>query len=203
MTFSDRDWLRILSELGVRATTAAEWAGPFADEVQPEKFSASMDDLRDFLPQIQHERGMLERVEENLEYTTPERICAVWPSRFPEIADARPYVRNPEALANKVYGGRMGNTEPGDGWRFRGRPMLTGRSTYARVGDLIGQDLTVLPELIQQPHYGLMADIGWWENTIPDACLNDQAKIRRRVQGGKLGLEHCAALAQKTREIFA
>lgn len=202
MTFSDRDWLRILSQLGVQPTTAAEWAGPFADEVQPERFSAGMADLQDFLPQILHEYGMLEKREEDLYYSA-DRLCAVWPGRFPSLQDALPYAHNPVALANKVYGGRMGNTDPGDGWRFRGRPMLTGRGTYARVGDRIGQDLTVMPELIEQPHFALIAAAGWWEGDIPDVILNDQAKIRRRVQGGALGLEHCAELAQKTREVFA
>lgn len=202
MTFTDRDWLRILSQLGVRATTAAEWAAPFADEIQPEKFSAGIADLQDLLPQALHEFGMLEHLQEDLNYSAA-RICAVWPGRFPTTLEAAPYARNPEALANRVYGGRMGNTEPGDGWRFRGRPMLTGRATYERVGDLIGQDLVDLPELIEQPHYALIALRAWWENTVPDACLNDQVKIRRRVQGGALGLEHCAELAQKTREVFA
>jgi putative chitinase len=199
---TDADWLRVLEQLGVRPTTALKWNTAFADEVQPEKFSAGMDDILEWLPQVLHEYSMLERTEENLSYT-PERICQVWPGRFPTLASAVPYSHMPQKLANFVYGGRMGNTLPGDGYLFRGRPMLTGRATYARVGDRIGQDLIVMPELIEQPHYALLAAIGWWESTVPDACLNDQAKIRRRVQGGTLGLEHCAGLAQKAREVFA
>lgn len=204
MTFTDADWLRALSQLGVKPTTAAEWAAPFADEIQPEKFSAGMDDLTAFLPQVLHEYGMLEKTEESLSYN-PERICAVWPSRFPTLASAVPYAHSPQKLANFVYANRMGNGDvaSGDGWTFRGRPMLTGRATYARVGDLIGQDLTVLPHLIQQPHYALIAVLAWWEDTVPDACLSDQARIRRRVQGTALGLEHCEALHAKTLEVFA
>lgn len=201
MTLSDHDWLRILSDLGVRPTTAAEWAAPFADEIQPEKFSDGMTDLQCFLPQVLHEFAMMERLEEGMWYT-PERICAVWPSRFPTMASAIPYSHSPAKLANLVYGGRMGNTEPGDGWMFRGRPMLTGRATYSRIGDLIGQDLTVMPDLIQQPHYALIAALAWWESTVPDACLSDQALIRRRVQGGTLGLEHCIALHDKLIQIL-
>ena len=56
MTFSATDWLRLLSELGVKPTTAAEWAQPFADEVQPENFSAGMPDLpridRDYIDRL-------------------------------------------------------------------------------------------------------------------------------------------------------
>jgi putative chitinase len=204
MTFSDSDWLRILSGLGVRPTTAAEWAAPFADEVQPEKFSAGLPDLQAFVPQYLYETAMLEKLEESLTYHV-ERIQAVWPSRFPDAAAAAPYAFAPQKLANFVYANRMGNgpAESGDGWLFRGRPMLTGRSAYMRVGDLIGQDLIGLPELIQQPHYGLQAMRAWWEGDIPDAILCDQAKIRRRVQGGTEGLDHCVALHEKLTEILA
>ena len=86
-----------------------------------------------------------------------ERLCQVWPTRFPALADARPYARNPEALANCVYGGRMGNTAPGDGWRYRARtPIgLTGKDNYGHVGVLMGQDLVNSPELLEQPHFAL------------------------------------------------
>lgn len=204
MTFSDQDWMRILSQLGVRATTAAEWAAPFADEIQPERFSAGMEDMQAFVPQFLYETALLEKTEESLTYTA-ERICAVWPSRFPTLASAAPYAYAPQKLANNVYANRMGNGAPesGDGWTFRGRPLLTGRAAYRLVGDLIGQDLLVLPHLIQQPHYGLEAMRAWWENQVPDGILTDQAKIRRRVQGGTEGMSHCVALHVKLAEVLA
>lgn len=203
MTFSDQDWLRILSGMGVRPTTATEWAAPFADEIQPERFSAGMDDLRAFLPQLLHEYALLEKTEESLSYT-PERICAVWPSRFPTLASAIPFTHSPQKLANSVYANRMGNgnAASNDGWTYRGRPMITGRATYARVGDLIGQDLIGMPHLIQQPHYALVAVLAWWEDSIPDASLSDQTKIRRRVQGGTLGMAHCLALHERLTDIL-
>jgi putative chitinase len=203
-TLSDKDWLGILSDVGVRATTAAEWAGPCADELQPEMFSAGMPDLQSFFAQYLYETAMLEKLEESLQYTA-ERIVQVWPSRFPNTAAALPYMYAPQKLANFVYANRMGNGAPesGDGWNYRGRPMLTGRAAYARVGDLIGQDLLGLPHLIQQPHYGLQAMRAWWEGTIPDGVLSDQAQIRRRVQGGSEGLAHCVALHDKLQEILA
>lgn len=75
-----------------------------------------------FLAQLAHETGCLVRMSEDLYYKTPERLMAVWPSRFKTVASALPYVKNPEALANFVYAGRMGNGMPesGDGWRHRG-----------------------------------------------------------------------------------
>lgn len=69
-------------------------------------------------------------------YYTPKRMTQVWPSRFPTISAARPYARNPEKLANNVYAGRIGNVNPGDGWRYRGRGyiQITGRANYRKFG---------------------------------------------------------------------
>lgn len=83
-----------------------------------------------------HETGArFAPVEENLNYSA-KRLTQVWPSRFPSIAVSTPYANNPQKLANKVYGGRMGNTQPGDGFRFIGRGFvqITGRDNYAQYG---------------------------------------------------------------------
>jgi putative chitinase len=201
---SETDWDRILCAMGVRAETAVRWASAFEDEVQPERFSAGMDDVRAWLPQILHESSMLESLQENLNYSA-ERITQVWPMRFPRVDDAAPYAHNARALANKVYGGRMGNKAVDDGWEYRGRCpiMLTGLDAYLLMGKRIGQDLDVLPDLLLQPHFGLDAAIAWWEGEIPDAMLSDQVKLRRRVNGGALGMEHVAQLAQRAQEAFA
>src|SRR6266545_770391 len=70
--------------------------------------------LAHFLAQVCHETGGLTILVENLNYRA-ERLVAVWPLRFPTVASAVPYSGNPPALANRVYGGRMGNVNPGDG----------------------------------------------------------------------------------------
>lgn len=83
-----------------------------------------------------HETGArFAPVEENLNYSA-KRLTQVWPSRFPSLAAATPYANNPQKLANKVYGGRMGNDGPDDGWRYRGRGFVqvTGRDNYAKYG---------------------------------------------------------------------
>lgn len=204
--YSDADWLRILDAMGVRAFTAAKWASPFADEVQPEKFSAGEADLIEWLPEILHESAMLESVEERLTYN-PERIREVWPSRFPTVASAIPYSQNPVKLANFVYANRMGNGDvaSGHGYLYRGRcPIqLTGRDAYIHIGTIVGQDLEYVPELMAQPHYGLQAAIAWWEDRIPDSMLSDQVKLRRRVNGSTLGLEKVTALRSKLVEAIA
>lgn len=197
-------WGESLRAMGVKPLVALDWRDAFAEEVQPERFSAGMRDLVDWLPQILWECRMLEVLEEQLSYSA-ERIVEVWPSRFASVDIAQHYERNPQKLANKVYGGRMGNNKPGDGWRYRGRGpiMLTGLAGYLHVGGLIGQDLEHVPELMLQKHFSLQASIAWWEDRIPDAMLSDQVKLRRKVNGGTHGLQHVQALALRCRELLA
>ena len=103
--------------------------------------------------QCAHESMGFTRAVESLYFTTPERLIAVWPRRFASPAAARRFTRDPERLANQVYGGRMGNTRPGDGYRYRGRGwlQLTGRANYRRFGAAIGLDLDARPELAAEP----------------------------------------------------
>jgi len=189
MKRTESDWLSILLHCQVNPATAAQWAPVFADEVGEFTFSKGDDELDDFLGQILHECEGLTKLAENLDYSA-QRLTEVWPKRFPTLADARPYAHNPEALANRVYGGRLGNTKPGDGWRYRGRSPIgiTGASNYAHVGELMGQDLLVMPELLEQPHFALEACILWWEDRIPDSMVGDLEKVTKRVNGALLGL---------------
>src|SRR4051812_33785750 len=103
--------------------------------------------LNFFLAQIGHESGGLTIEEENLNYRA-DRLCAVWPSRFPTLADAQACAGSPEGLANTVYANRMGNggAASGDGWRYRGRGyiQITGRDGYAQVGAIAGATLALV-----------------------------------------------------------
>lgn len=103
-----------------------------------------------FMAQVLHESGALSVTRESLRYLTPERLMAVWPSRFPTRESALPYVKNEAALAEKVYSGRMGNVPgSGDAFKFLGRGLIqiTGRYSYEKFGKILGIDLVGNPDL--------------------------------------------------------
>lgn len=198
---STEQWRAVLLACGVAPTTAQAWAPAFVAEVVDGAFSAGEAELDDFLGQVLHESRLLERVEEDLYYRTPGRLMAVWPSRFPTRESELGYLRNPQGLANKVYGGRMGNDLVGDGWRFRGRGlvMLTGRTNYAATGAAIGVDLVGNPDRMCVPQTALRASIRWWERTLPDSVMDNLIAVTKRVNGGTVGLDERGLLTQRAK----
>lgn len=196
---SASQWNDILIQCQVKPSTAAKWAEVFSATILSDTFSRD-DEIDDFLGQILHESGMLEHLEENLNYST-EALMRTWPSRFNKetaISHARDSVR----IANKVYGGRLGNTEAGDGWKYRGRGLLqvTGKDNYKAVGDALSIDLVSNPDMLAQPEWALKSAIAWWEGNIPDAIMGDTVRVSKRVNGGTIGLEHRIALTEKANE---
>lgn len=167
--------------------------------------------IRHFMAHHHHESGGFRRLEENLNYSAP-RLRQVWPSRFPSDAVAARYARNPRALAEKVYGGRMGNERPGDGWLYRGGGFnqLTGANNYRRAETWSGLPLLAQPELARQVGPAAEIAASFWDaegiNQIVDADAGEQAiadlaeRLRvneaddllegtLRLNGGRTGLE--------------
>lgn len=199
------DWTRVLTDCGVKPAVVAAWAPVFADVINADSFSLGDLELDDFLGQVLVESQRLTRLKENLNYTTPERLCVVWPRRFPTRDSALPYINNPGGLAEKVYGGRMGNTKPGDGAKYPGRGLImcTGADAYRLVGDAMGLDLLAYPELLEQKHYALAAAIAWWEKRVPDGVIGDVRRETRIVNGGLIALDERIALTEKAHEAIA
>ncbi|MHB2048845.1 glycoside hydrolase family 19 protein [Pseudomonas sp. VEM90] len=145
-----------------------------------------------FLAQIGHESGQLRNLVENLNYSA-EALVRTWPTRF-TAQNASAYARQPERIANKVYGGRMGNgpESTGDGWRFRGRGLLqvTGRSNYRETGAGLSLPLEDEPELLEQAEHAAQSAAWWWAkrglNEMADAGrIRDIGSIINTGQPGK------------------
>ena len=158
-----------------------------------------------FIGQCAHESGNFKTLEENLHYKA-ESLMKVWPSRFPSLEVANQFANNPEKIANKVYAGRMGNNEEGDGWAFHGRGLvqLTGRDSYTRCGESLGMDLISNPEILLQPK-GAALSAGWfWSkhglNELADA--QDYETMTKRINGGTLGLDDRIAKINKALEVL-
>lgn len=160
--------------------------------------------LANWLGQLSVESGGFVRMVENLSYSA-ERLCQVWPGRFPTLASAQPYARNPEKLAEKAYGGRLGN-HPGEGFRFRGRGLtqITGRDNYQRFGQMIGVDLIAHPEKAAEPSNAARLAAAYWAthglNALADA--DDIEAITRAINGGLTGLADRKAAVAKAKRIF-
>lgn len=147
-----------------------------------------------FIAQIAHECGELKYMEENLNYSASS-LLRVFLKYFNNQSVSE-YANKPEKIANKVYGGRMGNgpEASGDGWRSRGRGAIgtTGRTNYQLyasskfcVGDLMSN-----PDLLSKsPGCYKSAMFFWWKNGLNAiADTDDVKKVSQRVNGGTNGL---------------
>ena len=160
-----------------------------------------------FIGQCMHESAGFKTLEENLNYSA-KALMTTWPSRFPSEEVANQYARQPEKIANKVYGGRMGNgpEETGDGWKYRGRGIkqLTGKENYERCGSSLGVDLVGNPDLLLDPKYAALS-AGWFWNKHNLNDLADKLDIEtmtKRINGGLLGLEARKAAIKKAESVL-
>ena len=152
--------------------------------------------LAHFLAQCGHESGGFRATQENLNYSA-KGLMGIFKKYFPTLALAQAYERKPEKIANRVYGGRMGNgpESSGEGYKFRGRGyiQLTGKENYTAFGKSIGEDMTVNQDKVSGPYALLSAAWFFSKNglhKIADEGSSDAVvtKITKRVNGGTIGL---------------
>ena len=152
--------------------------------------------LAHFLAQCGHESGGFRLTKENLNYSA-KGLNGIFKKYFPTLESALPYERKPEKIANKVYGGRMGNgpESTGDGAKFCGRGyiQLTGKDNYTAFGKSIGEDVCANPQVVAEKYALLSA--AWFFNknklhTMADGGASDAVvtSITKRVNGGTIGL---------------
>jgi putative chitinase len=151
--------------------------------------------LAHFLAQCGHESAGFKAIQENLNYSA-DGLKKIFPKYFPgNLSEG--YARNPEKIASKVYGGRMGNGDETtkEGFKFRGRGyiQLTGKDNYTRFGKFIGEDTVANPDLVATKYPLASAAFFFDSNKLWDICDKgaDDATVTavtKRVNGGTIGL---------------
>lgn len=188
------DAMKALQEkIGVKADGAF---GPNTARAIAKHYDLSPERGAHLLGQASHESGGFKLTRENLNYKA-ETMMRVWPSRFKTLEEAKPYARNPKALADKVYSNRMGNGE-GEGHIYIGRGFLqlTGKDNYKAFAS----DMRI-PEILQDPSlvetdYAFETALWFFIKNglfaIADKGVNEDTikRITKRVNGGYIGLDH-------------
>ena len=180
--------------------------GPNTARAIANHYNLSANRAAHLLGQAAHESGGFKLTKENLNYRA-ETMCKVWPSRFKTIEDAEPYARNPSALAEKVYSGRMGNGPEGSGdastFIGRGFIQLTGKDNYRSfASDMRLPDVMTDPSLVETD-YAFESAMWFFERNglfaIADKGVDDDTikTITKRVNGGHHGLDDRMAQTKK------
>jgi predicted chitinase len=189
------DYVKVLGEQGDDVLTK------FGINRSPRRFCH-------FMAQVGHECGGFTIVEESGAYSAkgignifgPGRHSASVSAAEAQQIAALPVAERGKVLFERVYGPEksprkardLGNTKPGDGYRYRGRGFLqiTGRSAYREMGKKIGIDLEADPDRAGDPIGALMTAAAFWDsrklNTYADQ--NNIEIITKRINGGHNGL---------------
>jgi len=168
------------------------------------------------LAQIQAESNFVPQ-SEKLNYSG-DRLWQVFPKYFKNKEEAYKVAKEgPEAIANRIYGGRMGNAA-NEGYKYRGRGYLqiTGKDNYKKYGDMIGVDLVANPDLANNPETALKLAAVYLKDRSPD--LTDPVKTtfavgpvdtakkaeeRKKLYNNLLGTLGVPKLDQAVKEIKA
>lgn len=178
---------------------AAEWYDITIDFFEKYNITTPLR-IASFMAQCAHESQDFRALEENLNYSV-ESLLRVFPRYFGKgKADPAAYARNPEKLANYVYmdvnrskQGALGNTQPGDGWKFRGGGIkqLTGRNNYAVFGKDLGMTADEAAAYVRTKKGALESACWFWKknNLEKFADADDIVGMTKKINGGTIGLE--------------
>lgn len=163
-------------------------------QILPEYEIDTPERIAAFLAQCVHESGGFKAIKENLNYKAAS-LRKVFPKYFPTDELAAEYAHNQEAIANRVYGNRMGNGDEhsGDGYTYCGRGLiqLTGHDNYKAFADSLSMTMPETVEFLQTFEGCVQSACWFWEsnslNTLADA--GDIKAMTKRINGGYIGLE--------------
>jgi putative chitinase len=166
-----------------------------------------------FMAQVLHESAGLTVQFENLNYSA-QRLSKVWPRRFKPKGplNADDYAHAPRKLANAVYGGRIGNKAPNDGYLYRGRGLLqlTGRDSYQQATALVryaaanSPDFVDLPDEVISAEWCLLVAATEWASKDCNRLADQDSiiKITRAINGGQVGLGDRVEWLNRTRTMW-
>ncbi len=163
------------------------------NEMLPKYEINTVERVAAFLAQCGHESVDFTVLKENLNYSA-EGLNKVFPKRFPTVAAAQPYNRNPEKIANKIYSDRMGNgpEASGEGFKYRGRGaiQLTGKDNYTAFSKSIGKTLDETVAHTETLAGAIESACWFWKkngiNEIADKL--DITAMTKKINGGTIGL---------------
>lgn len=142
-----------------------------------------------FLAHFAVETAGFTKLQENLNYTTPERILQVFPSKVKTMAAAKLLTKNPRALANVVYANRFGNgpAVTHDGWNYSGKGgfHLTFKDNYVEAEKALGYPYVAHPELLLEPKHAVLTAAWYWFKTGCNEAIDrgDFNSTTRRING--------------------
>ena len=149
-----------------------------------------------FMAQCGHESGGFTLMQENLNYSA-KGLVGTFKKYFPTEAQAKPYERKPQMIANRVYANRMGNGDEasGEGWYFRGRGIvqITGKNNYTKCSQSLFESNVLVenPDLLLETEYAIHSACWFWSaarlNELAD--IGDMKTMTKRINGGFIGLE--------------
>ena len=160
-----------------------------------------------FLAQCAHESGNFVFLKENLNYKWAS-LRKVFPKYFPTDELAQAYEKQPERIANRIYGSRMGNGDEasGDGFRYCGRGLiqLTGRNNYDAFAESIETPVEEIPAYLETFEGAVQSACWFWEtnNLNQFADTDDIKTMTRRINGGFIGLEDRVKHYEHARHVF-
>ena len=116
------------------------------------------------------------------------------------------YVR--ELASGEAYEGRkdLGNIQPGDGVKFKGRGLIqiTGRANYEALSKDLGVDFTSNPELLEGAVYAAESAGWFWKrNNLNAIAETDFKLLTKRINGGYNGLADRMEFFNNAKEVIA
>lgn len=214
MTWFDQTLLHLTAD-DIRACMPgcpdpSRWAAAFDDAI---RWHGTPLDLAMLFAQVGHESSDLTRLEEGFNYAASALVPVFGTDRITAAAAARlgraPGQRaDRQAIANDVYGGQwgvkhLGNTAPGDGWRFRGRGpiQITGRANYAALAKDTGLNAIGDPDCLMRPEGGALSALWYWRRRLRVGMSVEEAT--KAINGGHTGIDDRRARYERCKRALA